>query len=149
MQDNGGNDKLYGDNGDDILRGGNGKDWLYGGTGADTLSGGAGKDSFYFTTAPDADTITDFYRTEGDTLRLSKAAFTALGATGVLASDAFYAADGADAAHDAGDRIIYNKTTGALWYDGDGTGAQAAQLIATLGDAGHPKLSYVDILIIA
>ncbi len=148
VQDDAANDILYGESGEDILRGGGGADKLYGGTGADTLSGGASRDHFIFTTAPDADTITDFARTEGDKLVFSKAVFTGFAARGVLSLDAFHSAAGADAALDANDRIIYNTATGALWYDADGTGAAAAQLIATLGAADHPRLLYVDILII-
>ena len=149
VQDDAANDRLFGEAGDDILRGGGGNDRLVGGTGVDTLTGGAGRDSFTFAAAPDGDAITDFNRAEGDSLVFSKAVFTAFAATGSLSADAFHARAGADTAHDATDRIIYNTTTGALWYDADGTGAAAAQLIATLGDASHPRLSYVDILIAA
>jgi hypothetical protein len=35
-------------------------------------------------------------------------------------------------AHDANDRVIYNTTTRGLYYDADGSGSGAAQLIATL-----------------
>lgn len=149
VQDDAANDKLYGEAGNDILRGGGGADRLFGGTGADTLTGGASRDYFTFTTAADGDTITDFTRTEGDKIYLSKAVFTGFAANGVLAADAFYAAAGADAAQDASDRIVYNTTTGALWYDADGTAGAAAELIATLGAGSAPKLAYVDILIIA
>lgn len=149
VQDDSANDKLYGEAGDDILRGGGGVDRLYGGTGADTLTGGAGRDFFVFTTAPDGDTITDFTRTEGDKILLSKAVYSGLAAKGVLAADAFHAGAGVEAASDANDRILYNTSTGALWYDADGTGSAAAQLIATLGTGDHPKLAYVDILIVA
>lgn len=149
VQDDGANDHLYGEADNDTLRGGSGNDWLFGGTGADTLAGGAGRDSFWFTTAPDGDAITDFNRTEGDRILLSKSAFTALATKGKLAANAFHSGAGVDAAHDATDRILYNTTTGELRYDADGTGSAAAQLIATLGDANHPRLSYVDILIVA
>ena len=36
------------------------------------------------------------------------------------------------AAHDASDRIIYDKASGALYYDADGTGRSAQVKIATL-----------------
>jgi hypothetical protein len=48
------------------------------------------------------------------------------------ANDArFFAGAGAGGGHDADDRVIFNTTTGQLYYDDDGSGAHAAQLIAT------------------
>ena len=41
-------------------------------------------------------------------------------------------AAGATAGHDANDRIVYNKKTGVLFYDEDGSGAKAAVQIAIL-----------------
>ena len=35
-------------------------------------------------------------------------------------------------AHDASDRVIYNMTTGSLYYDPDGTGGTAAVRFAVL-----------------
>jgi Ca2+-binding RTX toxin-like protein len=56
---------------------GTGNDKLYGGAGKDTLTGGKGADIFVFDTAPASrDTITDFSRTDGDKIQLSKAVFT-------------------------------------------------------------------------
>lgn len=46
-----------------------------------------------------------------------------------MAADAFFIGK---AAHDASDRIIYNSDTGALLYDPDGTGAQAAAQFASV-----------------
>jgi hypothetical protein len=90
----GGADAFYGRNGDDTLRGGGGNDTLDGGVGSDVLDGGAGNDTLIATSGNDrvtggagADrfildlqnrsvtTITDFNRTEGDTLDLSDSFF--------------------------------------------------------------------------
>jgi len=39
--------------------------------------------------------------------------------------------------------VIYNTTTGALYYDADGSGSGAAQQITVL--AGHPALAATDV----
>jgi Ca2+-binding RTX toxin-like protein len=124
-----GNDVLVGLGGNDKLDGGSGNDKLYGKEGADILTGGSGRDIFVFDTAiaSGVDTITDF-SSRDDTIYLENAVFTGL-ATGRLASSAFHV--GA-AAHDASDRIIYDKASGALYFDADGTGAIAAELFAQI-----------------
>lgn len=117
-----GNDVLSGRGGADALSGGNGRDLLAGGTGADTLAGGAGKDTFRFDTAlgsTNIDRITDF-RPAYDKIQLDNAVFTALGATGALGTGAFKAI-ATGGAIDASDRVVYNKTTGALYYDANGS----------------------------
>jgi hypothetical protein len=122
---------LSGVGGDDHINGYVGNDRLYGGAGTDVLIGGAGLDSFYFDTALNAtanvDRILDFSHAD-DTIRLAKTIFTTL-LSGSLSADAFVI--GAAAA-DASDRIVYNKTTGALFYDGDGQGGAAQVQFATL-----------------
>ena len=127
----GGNDKLYGYAGNDRLVGGAGNDFLVGGTGKDILNGGSGADVFYFNTAlnssTNVDTIQDF-SVQDDTIRLEDAVFKGL-ALGTLAADAFCISSGA---LDREDRIIYNKSTGALSYDADGTGTAAAIKFAQL-----------------
>ena len=108
---------LSGGAGADSLRGNAGADVLSGGTGRDILSGGSGADVFLFDTAPsqfDSDRITDFNSIEHDTIRLSAAVFSGFGHTGALTAEEFYAADGAQAAQDASDRIIYDTLTGRL-----------------------------------
>jgi Ca2+-binding RTX toxin-like protein len=117
--------------------------------GNDTVTGGGGNDNFDFTTAPNAanvDTITDF--SSVDQLRFDDAAFTAIGATGTWAATdgRFFAAVGATSGHDVNDRVIYNTTTGALYYDADGSGAGAAQQVAIL--QGAPTLAATDITVI-
>jgi hypothetical protein len=130
------NNQLIGGAGKDTLRGGAGNDTIRGGAGADRLTGGSGSDTFRFETslaAGGADAITDF-NADADTIALALPVFTQVGATGLLAPDAFYTGT---AAHDATDRIIYNTTTGSLMYDPDGSGGQAATTFATVS----PRLS--------
>ncbi len=109
-----------------------GKNMLNGAAGSDTITGGGGADSFRFSVAPSSsniDTVRDF-NVAADELQLENGVFTALSATpGILAADAFHI--GANAA-DAEDRVVYNATTGNLYYDADGSGAQAKVLICSM-----------------
>ena len=50
------------------------------------------------------------------------------------------------AAHDSSDRIIYDKATGALYYDADGTGRSAQVKIATL--TKNQKVTVSDFFVI-
>ncbi|HVQ07632.1 MAG TPA: hypothetical protein VMS43_04285 [Allosphingosinicella sp.] len=97
--------------------------------GNDVLYGLGGTDTFAFTTtlgAGNVDTLADFVAGT-DKIGLDDAIFTAIGAT--LNASAFVIGT---AAGDADDRIVYNSTTGALFYDADGSGAGAAVQFATL-----------------
>jgi Ca2+-binding RTX toxin-like protein len=148
---NGGSNVLSGLQGDDTIDGRAGNDKLFGDTGNDTLTGGVGADIFVFNTKLNAgtnvDTITDFLSSDGDHLQFSFRYFKALGGLGDLTSDRFWSGAGVTTAHDSTDRLIYNTTSGDLYYDLDGTGAKAAVLVAHL--SGSPALSYADIQIIA
>jgi len=149
IQANDGGDILSGLAGNDLLRGGAGADTLYGGGGVDTLTGGAGADTFVFDNSPstaNVDTITDFV-SGTDHITFSLDHFKALSGIGAVAAEAFWSGAGVNTAHDADDRLIYNTTTGQLWYDPDGTGASHAVLIAKL--SGHPDLAVGDLLIVA
>ena len=145
-------DSLDGGAGNDSLMGGEGDDSLIGGNGNDTLTGGTGLDHFIFTAAPSAlsnkDTITDFV-SGMDELQFSKAIFASLGETGKLSGVAFLSGAGLVAAQDSADRMIYNTTTGALYYDADGVGGVAAVQVAIIGTAIHPALVSADIHVIA
>jgi Ca2+-binding RTX toxin-like protein len=125
---------LDGGAGNDALNGGDGNDTLIGGIGADTLTGGLGADDFVLNAAAIYDTITDFSAADGDQIQLENAVFKALGATNnvPLADVQFHI--GA-AATDQFQHIIYNETTGALYYDADGSGAGAMIQIAALAPA--------------
>src|SRR5882672_9815444 len=127
------NDSLVGGTGNDNLNGNNGNDWLEGNAGNDTLTGSGGQDTFIFREAGagNADSLPDF-SSNWDAIQLDAAGFSAIGAAGRFsASDPRFFAG--TAAHDVDDRIIFNSATGQLFYDPDGNGAQAAQLIATVG----------------
>ncbi|UVF19279.1 hypothetical protein HPT29_023070 [Microvirga terrae] len=65
------------------------------------------------------DRIVDFNVAE-DTIRLEDRIFNRAGPTGTLSAEAFQV--GARA-QDADDRVIYDSTTGALYYDRDGSGS--------------------------
>ena len=125
---------LFGFDGDDTIDGGAGNDQLEGGRGADNLTGGKGADTFIFASPLDgkADTITDFSFSEGDVLQLDHNIFTAL-EKGTLAADQFVAGK---EAKDENDHLLYDRTTGELAYDPDGSGSAAAVTIARLG-ANH------------
>lgn len=146
----GGADSIYGGAGDDALRGSNGKDRLdgeegkdrlKGGAGNDKLSGGGGADKFVFDTALDAatnnDTIKDFKVSGHDKIVLDAHIFESLvGMVGGLASENF---SNTGVATDEDDYIVYNPTTGVLYYDADGNGAGAQIAFATL--TTHPALN--------
>jgi Ca2+-binding RTX toxin-like protein len=133
-----GNDVLKASSGNDTLKGDAGSDKLYGGLGNDKLYGGtgSGRDVFVFDTklskAKNVDRIYDF-NTKYDSIQLENKIFTKLGkdsSKGVkFKSDMFVEGK---AAQDREDRIIYDKDTGALYYDKDGTGSAAQVKIATL-----------------
>ena len=137
---------LNGGTGNDILAGGDGSDLLIGGAGNDILTGGADADLFVFNVAASAtnrDTVTDFI-SGTDVLRFDNAVFTTIGVDGALNAAAFVAGD-ITGGQDAGDRIVYNTTTGALYYDADGSGASVALQVAMLTDL--PGLAATDIFV--
>jgi serralysin len=129
---NSGANGLNGGTGNDTLSGGAGNDSLTGSAGNDSLSGGAGLDVFRFVSTPNAasnvDRLSDFLAAD-DQLQLDDAVFVGIGPLGQLAAASFRVGT---AAGDANDRVVYNQTTGQLFFDADGSGAGAAVLFATL-----------------
>jgi Ca2+-binding RTX toxin-like protein len=132
---------LKGLGGNDLLFGGGGHDVLNGGTGSDELTGGTGADIFMFDSTlatTNVDTIHDF-EVGSDMIALSKSIFTKFSAQGAvgsanLVSDAATAGS-APTALDTNDYLLFNSTTGELFYDADGSGtAKAAIKFAVLDD---------------
>lgn len=128
-------ENAIGGNGNDVLVGNAVNNELTGDAGNDTLTGGAGADTFIFKTALGAtnvDTITDFTASEGDSLQLSASIFSQLTIGFGLTSGQLLAGAGVTAASNASQFILYNTTTGNLYYDSDGSGAAAAICFAVL-----------------
>lgn len=128
------NDQLIGNGAGQTLTGQGGSDTIWGAGGVDNLWGGTGADSFVFreTGTANADSISDF-ASGSDKIVLDASNMTALGASGNFAAgDTRFVANSTGTAQDASDRIIYETDTRQVWYDPDGTGSAARQLIATL-----------------
>lgn len=120
QKDTGQND-ISGDNGDDLIDGRGGIDFLSGNNGADTFRFSTG-----FRDGPNYDYVRDFE--DGvDTMLLAQAVFSSVG--GSLAAREFRV--GASA-QDGNDHIIYERSTGNLFYDADGLGGVDQILFAVL-----------------
>jgi Ca2+-binding RTX toxin-like protein len=126
------NNTITGGGANSNLNGGIGNDTLVGGFGLDRLTGGAGADCFVFNTLNQGiDTITDFsVSVVGETIEVSAAGFGG----GLTAGTPITAAQFklGTAAADTSDRFIYDKSTGALFFDSDGIGGRGQVQFATL-----------------
>ena len=145
----GGDDTLYGGPGNDLLDGGNGNDLLVGNEGADTLQGGSGADTLVSLEGadqvlggsgadrfivprfgPDVVTIEDFDAAENDSIQLGSGTNSPVQA---VQDNQFRAGAGVNSATTASERVLYDTTTGQLFYDADGSGdAFDAIHVATL-----------------
>ncbi|MDD2368776.1 MAG: hypothetical protein PHQ90_05685, partial [Sulfuricurvum sp.] len=92
------------------------------------------------------DTILDFTAVD-DTIQLSKAIFTALSATIGTLDAANFVANSDGTAQDSNDYIVYNTTTGALYYDADGAGGADAVQFAILGSYSHPTVGNTNFMV--
>ncbi|NEP14286.1 MAG: hypothetical protein F6K14_29650 [Symploca sp. SIO2C1] len=125
-----GSDRMFGHSGHDTLTGGSGDDLLYGGANNDTLIGGADADKFAFNNLNEGiDHIVDFVKAESDKLQIRANGFGGGLRAGFLDAAQFVLGS---AATNANERFIYNQSTGALAFDIDGSGTQAAVQFATL-----------------
>lgn len=112
------------------IQGNAGNNIINGGGGQDVLTGNGGRDVFVFNStlkAGNVDKITDFSVSQ-DTIQLDHTVFSGL-PTGALSAGAFAIGK---AAHDSSDHIIYNSSTGALFFDSDGIGGAHQIQFATL-----------------
>ncbi len=133
-----GQDWLVGDLGDDVLLGGAGNDRLVGGLGTDTLTGeqgrdrltgGADADRFVVNALDKHDIITDFKAAQGDRIAVSMEDMGGNLKQGKLASARFTLGSTSD--HTKSD-LIYDKSSGRLFFDVDGIGGQKQMQIAKL-----------------
>jgi Ca2+-binding RTX toxin-like protein len=125
-----GNDQLYGGEGKDTLIGGSGNDILIGNSGNDVLTGGEGFDQFLFHSPTEGiDRITDFNSSEGDKILVSCQGFSLDLVIGSLPENQFTIGSSATT---ESDRLIYDSSTGALFFDEDGSGALGQVQFATL-----------------
>ncbi|MEM7552640.1 MAG: M10 family metallopeptidase [Cyanobacteria bacterium P01_A01_bin.84] len=139
----GGNDILIGELGEDTLIGGNGDDILYGNEGKDLLFGGAGSDKFVFNTVGEGvDNITDFLSSE-DQIILSAEGFSGRLLEGALSREQFYLGSTATV---ESHRLIYNSSTGGLFFDADGVGGADQRQLAVFSSGTN--LNFSDIVVI-
>ena len=147
---NSGNNSLSGGAGNDVLEGGVGNDTLNGGAGNDELTGGDGADRFLFNLKPNAltnvDTIVDFDAAELDRLAFDNDVFTKLGAKGALAASRFHTGAGLVEVAAGGAGLVYDSSTGDLYYDSNGATVGGAVLVAQL--SGMPALTAADIIVL-
>ena len=148
--------KLIGNLAVNVLSGLVGSDTLDGGSGNDTLTGGLGNDTFIFSSGikgnKNIDTVKDFVHGQ-DKIYLSADIFSKL-ATAVgfksgseplslAQADSHYLVSASKVkATDASSYLLYDKATGRLSYDEDGSGKLASSSFVTL--TGKPALTLDD-----
>jgi hypothetical protein len=148
-----GNDRIYGGSGDDLLVGGTGNDLLHagsgndtliGGPGRDTLVGGPGQDQFVLTEARrrSSDVIRKF-RPADDTIVILRSGFSQKLPLGQLRASAFCLGTQAER---RSDRFVYDQSSGALFFDRDGSGNASQVQIARI--ANRAALSPSNIVIV-
>ena len=136
-----GRDILNGGGGDDLLFGGAGSDIIFGGEGNDIILGGGGADRFQFSNLINQgiDRLTDFQS------GIDKIIISALGFGGGLQAGTLVTAEQFlettnSTAITINQRLIYDSTTGGLFFDADGSGlgSSSVQFAALFVDPLNP-----------
>lgn len=156
-----------------------GNNVIDGGAGRDILTGGAGRDTFVFGTGlavdprsgklnpalinASTDIVRDFVHGV-DKIALSVSTFAAFAGMalggGIQAGQLFIKTQGAAYAQDANDYLLYEQSTGILWYDENGSRSVSdscgtwtgKRMVAVFKDANqrHPlNLDYTDFVLVA
>lgn len=137
---------ITGGAGNDVLKGNDANDSLSGGTGKDVLTGGKGQDTFLFnledydfTSKVSIDTIKDFKHAE------DKISLTGFGTGDVAIYNTLSVAKLAN----AGETILYESSTGKIYYDADGMSSDPTSIaaIAIITLTGKPTLTIDDFVI--
>ncbi|MDZ8109917.1 MAG: calcium-binding protein, partial [Nostoc sp. DedQUE12a] len=121
--------------GNNTLKGGNGNDTLTGGKGNDSLIGEGGIDTFVFNSFNEGlDTIYNFNATN-EVIQVSALGFGGGLTAGVLKANQFTIGTSATT---SAQRFIYNSTTGALFFDADGSAGGFTKVQFALVTTGLP-----------
>jgi hypothetical protein len=137
---------LTGTSSNDKISGKGGNDKIWGKKGSDLIITGSGKDAIIFDTClgpKNVDYIVDF-NPAYDTLYLENSIFTKLTDTNKVLRPSLFRVG--EKALESNDYIVYNKATGDLYYDKDGSGSGAAIKFAHLEN--KPTLMFTDFVII-
>ncbi|MBX9257916.1 hypothetical protein H1Q63_29000 [Desmonostoc muscorum CCALA 125] len=120
-----GDNTLNGGNGNDTLVDGNGNDTLYGGVGNDTFYGGVGTNTFVFNSFNEGLDTIDYFNPTNELIQVSATGFGGGLSIGVLSTSQFTIGTSATTSTE---RFIYNSTTGALFFDQDGSAGAFTQV---------------------
>ena len=136
------------------IEGNDGNNLLDGKGGGDSLIGREGDDAFRFSVLDGSSTTIQDFGDGNDRIELDNAAFSALTQGGTLGAGNFVSGDFSaginNAAQDADDHILYDNTSGLLYYDADGNGAGAAVQLAKIFVDSGPQyaLAHSEIVVI-